>query len=150
VTKSCSKCEKEKELDEFVKHKKCKDGRAGVCKKCVNLDPNKSKYHKQWRKNNPDKVKKLRNKWAKNNRDKTQKAVKRWLKNNPERYKVLTKKYNKKRSETLHDDYVKSAIQSVLKIPCSEMTPEMIHVKREQLMFSRALKELRRAVNESN
>ena len=146
MNKRCSKCGDPKELEELVKNKRCKDGRAGVCKECVNLDPNKNKNYKQWRKNNPVRVKELRNKWARNNRDKTQKAVKRWLKNNPERYKLLTKKYNKKRSETLHDDYVKSAIQSVLKIPCSEMTPEMIHVKREQLIFSRALKELRRAV----
>lgn len=32
--KICTKCEKEKELEEFVKSPSCKDGRRGVCKEC--------------------------------------------------------------------------------------------------------------------
>lgn len=34
TTKRCSRCGKEKPLDEFPKHPKCGDGHTGVCKSC--------------------------------------------------------------------------------------------------------------------
>jgi len=44
MSKICTKCEIEKPLNEFVKHKTCRDGRQGICKDC------KSKYQKRYNK----------------------------------------------------------------------------------------------------
>lgn len=40
--KTCSKCNKEKDLEEFHRNNSRKDGRQGVCKPC------RSVYHKSW------------------------------------------------------------------------------------------------------
>ena len=42
--KICNKCEKEKELEEFVKYKKSLDGRGKTCKRCHNESYN-NWYH---------------------------------------------------------------------------------------------------------
>src|SRR3990167_10450246 len=44
--KVCKKCGEEKELDEFVMNKECRNGRAGTCKRC------NYQYAIQWQQNN--------------------------------------------------------------------------------------------------
>ncbi|MBC8234389.1 hypothetical protein H8E77_32980 [bacterium] len=48
MKKKCSKCGVEKPLEEFVKHKQCKYGRAGICKVCSN------KRSAEWKKVNSE------------------------------------------------------------------------------------------------
>ena len=70
--KTCSKCNIEKTLDYFIKHKQTKDGLNPHCKSCrskaskkwanKNKDILKS-YYKQWRINNPNKFKESQYNW---------------------------------------------------------------------------------------
>lgn len=55
--KTCSKCNIEKELEEFPKRKVSKDGRNAMCKKCANERSLKNGTHKRYRDKNPDKIK---------------------------------------------------------------------------------------------
>jgi len=66
ITKVCSKCKKEKNIEEFVKNRRCKDGYRNPCKEC-NRNQQREYYHK-----NKEKWKKYNRVWRKNN------PVKRW------------------------------------------------------------------------
>lgn len=51
ITKTCSKCNIEKEINEFGKNKTKNDGYENYCKTCVKIKS------KKYRETNPDKVK---------------------------------------------------------------------------------------------
>ena len=129
VSKRCSKCGEPKELDEFVKNKKCKGERAGYCKKCAN------QYLRKWAENNPDSIKAHK---------------KRWIQNNPEQFGVTKKRSYLKRNRQLVDSVVKTYLQKQFKIKRSEITTKIVEIKRQQIMMWRGVKELKEAVNESN
>lgn len=78
---------------------------------------------KEWRKNNPDKVREMREKWESNRRD----AIKE---QRSQRVKRL--------------DY--SYIASGLKIRTSDLPPEIYELKRNKILLSRALRELKYAL----
>jgi hypothetical protein len=66
-TKVCTKCKETKELEEFAREKRCKEGRRPNCRQCRNLAA-KNTYH-----TNPIKREKLNARslsWHKNNREK--------------------------------------------------------------------------------
>lgn len=54
--KQCKNCQEIKELNEFVKHKECKDGHTNCCKKCklelqkINREVNDNNYTKKYEK----------------------------------------------------------------------------------------------------
>ena len=109
--KICTKCRIEKLLSEFNKHSSTKDKRQSQCKSCT------KKSSKNWRKNNPDKVKenyknrkendpeynkkyyyknkekevKRSLKWHKNNPEKSREKSKKWQNNNPDKVKEIKK-----------------------------------------------------------
>ena len=88
--KKCSKCKIEKELDEFY-GKKTKHY---LCKLCDD------EYSKNWRENNPEKVKEYDIKWRENNQEKKKLSDKNWRENNPEKvkaYQVYIKESGKKK-----------------------------------------------------
>lgn len=63
--KKCTKCNKNKELDDFYNHNKTKDGKTHHCKECMTayrkLNAEKTKlYMRELRKTNNEKVKKSR------------------------------------------------------------------------------------------
>ena len=60
-TKKCIKCEIEKSITEFSKHAKYKSGIRNSCKTC------ESQVKKQWKIDNPDKVKEERKRWKAKN-----------------------------------------------------------------------------------
>lgn len=129
MKKNCSKCGEPKELNELVKHKKCKGGRAGYCKECAN------EYLRKWAENNPDNIKAHK---------------KRWIQNNPEQFGLTKKKSYLKRNRQLVDSVVKTYLQKQFKIKRSEITAKIVEIKRQQIMMWRAVKELKEAVNEPN
>ena len=129
MKKRCSKCGKEKELEEFVKHRKCKDGRAGVCKECAN------EYGRKWAENNSNNIKAHK---------------KRWKENNPDQDKLRIKKSYLKRNRQLVDSVIKTYLQNQFKIKRSEITSKIVEIKRQQIMMWRLIKQLKRAANESN
>lgn len=76
--KTCRKCQQIKPIDEFVKHKLCKDGRANDCKICSNA------YKVWWSKTPTGEIKRLE---AKRKHNAT---IRR---HNTEKRRVLYKKY---------------------------------------------------------
>ena len=79
MTKVCSKCKQTKPTTEFFKHKSGKDGINASCKEC---DLSKSRVNaKQWRQNNPDKVKK-------------------WINDNKKHLNEWRAEYDKKKSKS--------------------------------------------------
>ena len=60
-TKKCTKCGEIKELDQFFKNKRHKDGFQYDCKECRRVD------QKSWKKANPEKVKAGRKRYKKSN-----------------------------------------------------------------------------------
>ena len=129
MSKRCSKCGDPKELEELVKNKRCKDGRAGYCKKCAN------QYLRKWAENNPDNIKAHK---------------KRWIQNNPEQFGLTKKRCYLKRNKQLVDSVVKTYLQKQFKIQRSEITRKMVQLKTGQIMMWRGVKKLKEAVNESN
>lgn len=95
--KTCTKCKIPKEINEFGKHKNCKDGYENVCKECS------KQRSKNWYNNNQDKVKTHREKikekqhklsldWYNKNKEKARFQNQQWMLNNKEKYNEHHKK----------------------------------------------------------
>ena len=98
--KKCTTCNIEKELTEFNKHKKTKDGLRGNCKSC------QKDYHKKYRKANEKQIKEYNKKWYHANRE----HHKEYYKANEEKikeYKKEHKKANKEHYKEYHKEYKK-------------------------------------------
>ena len=89
----CSKCKKEKTIDDFYKCKNSLDGYNSWCKECIN------NYKEQWNKDNSEKVREYGKKHSRNNKEKLKLYYKKWRDNNPDklkknvRSKIEQKKY---------------------------------------------------------
>lgn len=115
--KKCNKCGEIKELDDFYKRKKGKDGFLSQCRECVkekvnkyriaNLDKIKDRK-RVYRETYPEKIKESRKKhyeanserinkankkWKEAHPEKAREAVRNWKKNNPEKKAELNKKW---------------------------------------------------------
>lgn len=64
MEKQCRKCGQNKDVRDFPKYKRSKDGLFSYCKKCHN------ECGKEWKIKNPEKQKEIKRKWGLNNRDK--------------------------------------------------------------------------------
>ena len=124
--KICKKCEIEKELEQFHKDTRTKDGREGSCKDCKNkyqqenkerIKENKSKYYienkdkfKEYKINNKDKSKEYNKKYRDKNKykiksyklteeQKIKKKIytKKWLEENKEQVKIQKNNYKIKK-----------------------------------------------------
>jgi len=125
--KICSKCKEKKDLSEFNKNHKNKDGYYPWCKICkkeqdnIYYQANKQKLiiiNTKWTKNNKQKRLKLDKKWRINNVEKIKDINKKYRKNNPH-YKIRNLWHNLKRKNfnitNKKDDYyimVKQHIES--------------------------------------
>lgn len=93
VTKICNKCKKEKKVCNFGSDKRLKGGMRSTCKEC------ERKQIKEWRLNNPEKVKSQKQRYLKkypqknldkgkryreNNKEKVIERSRNWRKNNPD------------------------------------------------------------------
>ena len=74
--KTCNKCNIAKELTEFYRHKKHKDGRSYTCKMCHN------KARKEYYQDNKDREKQLATLWVKNNPQKHREYYRSYYNNN--------------------------------------------------------------------
>ena len=79
-TKKCSRCEKEKSLNEFHQHKGNPDGLRYYCKDC-RKECNK-KYWKKYYQKNKDKVSKRNKEYREENSEKVKKQQKKHIKMN--------------------------------------------------------------------
>ena len=55
------------------------------------------KYHKEWRKQNPDKYREQRKRWKKKNPDKVKESQRRYIKKYPEKIRFLIRKNKRRR-----------------------------------------------------
>jgi hypothetical protein len=86
-TKICSKCKIKKELSEFYKNKKKKDGLCGYCKSCWSI------FHKEYRVKNSEKEKDRHSKYRLENKEK----IKKWRDDNKEKINHQKRIYRKKK-----------------------------------------------------
>ena len=157
-TKICTRCKKEKPLGEFCK------GKTRNCQYFKQCNGCRAK-RKQWRENNPEKVKSMKRReyvkhrdayikksqhWAKDNPERRKEISDGWVKKNPERQKLHQKKYankpeikmrvnkwHRKRIKELSDSYIKGLIchNSMLH---HQIIPEwMVSVHRTRLKIKR-------------
>jgi hypothetical protein len=107
VTKICTKCKIEKDIDSFCKNKNYKDGYGNWCKKCQN-EYNKEHYQKnkqhkkeisaKWHRKNKDHKRGLGQKWYKEHKNHCKEKQVVWCKKN--------KEYKKERSEKYYQDNI--------------------------------------------
>jgi hypothetical protein len=88
--KRCSKCNIEKELDEFYKRKDSKDGYRTDCKEC------RDNIVKIYQEKNYDKVSEIKRKYYLNNKNDAIERTKIWQNENKDKYKEISKKYREK------------------------------------------------------
>jgi transposase-like protein len=104
--KQCSKCFKIKPLDMFYKRKTKKDGYRHRCIEChkqyrrENKDKI-SKQKKEYRLKNKDKIKEYRVKYYLNNKDEIRRISDKWLLENKERYAEWRKEYTLKNKDKI-------------------------------------------------
>lgn len=87
-SKKCGKCEKEKPLTEYSRHKKSPDGVQGWCKQCH------SENLSEWRKANAILHKRSRDKWKAKSRDRIKAYQAAYYKNNKEQ--ILARRKERK------------------------------------------------------
>ena len=97
MRKCCTKCEIEKEIEEFNISKRAKDGHISACKKCIKIES--EKYYLL----NKEKVLKNKARYAKNNREKINAYHREYYKidKNKEKINQTGKNYRKANSEKI-------------------------------------------------
>lgn len=95
--KTCTKCNIEKPLINFVKNKRQNDGYHYVCKQCHKLykEQNKQKIqrkHKEWLNNNKDYIYEYNKQYNDKNREQKNEITKLWFENNPSYHKEWKRK----------------------------------------------------------
>ena len=107
-TKICSKCKIEKNICEFHKCSKTKNGFRSKCKLCINKESRdysknnrdiRYKIQKEWRVKNQEKIKNYRKKYYDENPDNFIKISSEYRKKNPEKVKKQLKEYYLKNLE---------------------------------------------------
>jgi hypothetical protein len=149
-SKRCCKCKEEKILVDFHKSKFTKDGINTRCIKCVrnyrctpeNIEKerlarirSKEKtaiYHKIYWIENKEKISNGARQYRINNKEKLLLAEQKYRKKS----RIKISKKAKKSCEYISDLYCKQRIG----IPASLITPELIELKRAQLLLSREIK----------
>lgn len=124
ITKKCSKCKTEKDIDSFGNDKKRKDGKNLWCRECFHkyYESNASKilrrikeymstrkeekrrYDKARRENDDGKLKEQKRLFFQENKDRLQKINKEYAKNHPEQMRVYKKKWKSQNKEKVLAD----------------------------------------------
>lgn len=130
--KKCSKCKKNKSLNDFDKNKNEKDGFHCHCKECKKKYRRKNnvvikewrtshkdfvkEYNKKWREENLEKKKKSSKEWYRNNKEKVLSGAGIWAKENPEKRKRINKKYYEKNIVKIKEFHKEYAIKNKNKL----------------------------------
>jgi len=122
----CKKCGVEKEIEEFVKSKQCKHGYTRCCKKC------KCKYVRS---------RKITYKTRARNRARNKRY------NKSTKGKECAIKRQRKIVALLSDTYVKKVIWRHSGLKHKDITPQMVELKRELIIFHRLKKEVLNGIN---
>lgn len=153
--KVCCKCKENKPVGEFSRQADRSDGLRGVCKRCcvkstqhyrnlarLNTETGQvdeearaaalkkaAEYKAAWRAKNPEKERAYKTKWATTNPDKARAQIRR-------------------RATRARERLTDSRVKAQLKV--ANPTPELIELKREQLLMRRMLKQLKKAIEEES
>jgi hypothetical protein len=100
-TKICSRCKLDKELTNFGKNKRSKDGFRYECNDCRILESEK------YRKENSEKIINIRKKSYNLNKEKSLNRTKLWVSSNPEKFNETRKKWKLNNKEK-YDSYMKT------------------------------------------
>jgi hypothetical protein len=119
ITKLCSKCKNEKDINLFVLDSRRSTGHGAKCRECANLD--NSKYRKE-------------------HREQGNNYQARWVKNNPEKFKEMAKKRDRKERLLLKRVYVIGKLISGSVLKFSDITTDLIELKRAQIQLTREIK----------
>lgn len=101
MVKTCTKCKVEKEVAEFNKYKKAKDGLQYNCKSC----------RKQYRQENKERIKERNKKYNQANKERRNEKQKEYYQANKEKLKEIAKEYrqdNKEYYKELNKEYRQS------------------------------------------
>jgi 5-methylcytosine-specific restriction endonuclease McrA len=85
--KRCPKCDINKQLSEFGKHKQTKDGLKNYCRKCNNASA------KAYQDSNREKVRKTNREYSRNNKDANKARSKAWYESNKDKALENSKKW---------------------------------------------------------
>lgn len=129
----CKKCGEEKEIEEFSKTKNCRHGHGWTCKKCTNI------YYQ----------KRMTTFQRKEFNHTYYQANKKKLLEKSKRYQTINRKeilsYSKQYKQNLSKGYVVSLLNR--KLGRKYITPEMIEIKRELILFHRLEREVLNGLN---
>lgn len=157
--KTCTKCGEEKEFSEFSKREASFDGLSYVCKACDRLRKQSQAYrdaanaarrtneHRKSRRTDSHRnaCKEYRNShidYFKEYFRSDAYKLKAKLNRQTARSKLKKRESSAKGVRELSNDY----IVKVIRIPISLLTPELIELKREQLLMHRATKQLTKEI----
>lgn len=165
-TKVCSKCGQRKELIEFYRNKKSKDGFAYQCKQCADAysisyrDENKEKlkayikaryvenkekqkdYLKSYREANKEKLVAKGKAYCEANKEKRGAYLKSYYASNKDKQLDRAKSWREESSKEINDSYC----STVLNIRVKDATPEILELKRQQLKLHRLTKQLKKEI----
>jgi hypothetical protein len=160
LKKICNKCKCLKSFDFYHKCSRVHDKKKAVCKKCLAIknviyyknlsDDRKRDINKkriEWENRNPEKRKEYKRKTNLKHHDKYSpgnvKRAKKWRVENRKKYNWLLRERNKLHINNISDWYVKANLITHRKLKTHEITPEMIELKRQQIIAVRLLKQLK-------
>jgi len=120
--KTCKKCGESKGLDAF-------SGARSECKACA------AKCLAKWRAENPEKERASAAKYHAENPEKVRARVAKYRAENPEKVRAIKAKCR----ASLTDGY----IAELLGLPVKKAPPQLIELKREQILLQRLAKEMK-------
>lgn len=145
--KICTKCQETKPLSDFAKDKSKKDGLGSNCKACKRRYREANKADRKikdaaYYQANKARITKVKQAYRSKNRDKILAYAKKYYQENKEHILATKKKYKRAMVRDLTDEYIKSKIvesRSWL-FGRAEITPELIELKRYEIIIQRILK----------
>ena len=153
--KRCPKCGESKDLGGFYKERSRPDGLSGWCRECTRAK-NRERYAE-----NKDVVLAATAKYRAENKE--QLAITRAARNaryraeEPERLKAQAARQYARHKKSLaakaaehRSDLSPGYVASTLGLPLPQVTPELLALKREQLLAHRALKALNKTLKDLN
>jgi len=155
MTKVCSQCGVEKDIDKYGIQSRNKDLHSSECKRCRQArrerDRVKTKeYNKRYRDKNRDKLNKYNvnyrkenkekiNNWREMNREKINISSCNWSHRNREKINLRNKKY----PQEMPDFYIINLIKRSIDISHADITKTLIDLKKSELKLKRAIKHVR-------
>ena len=167
MKRTCKKCGVEKDIEEFVKVRLCRFGRSYRCKECESkihgIYHNKNKerileYRRQYYNKNKEQVSEYNRLYRAENKEQSSEHNRLYRAENKEQVseyqrlyraekKELISEHHRNDTKNLSDSYVKQQITQRSNLKTSDVTQEMIELKREILQYKRLEKEINDVIN---